>query len=115
MSLEYMLKIIVDGAGGSGRGNFIRVCGGQPFTEQHIQTIGVDFTVVTLQYADGTSCKVQLWQFCGGERFRAITKLYYKGAHSVIIMFALNCRSSFEYAEKQIQTIKQALEEQKQF
>ncbi|XP_076080632.1 ras-related protein Rab-13-like [Mytilus galloprovincialis] len=85
-SYDYLFKIILVGDGDVGKTSFIR-----RFTTGHFQrdckmTIGVDFTVQTLQL-DGKIVKLQIWDTAGQERFRSIIARYYRGTHAAIVMY----------------------------
>ena len=45
---------------------------------------------------DGQIIKVQVWDTCGQERFRAITKSYYRGALGILLVFDITDTKSFE-------------------
>ena len=42
------------------------------------------------------SVKLQIWDTAGEERFRAMTKMYYKDAKAIIITFSLTSLQSFD-------------------
>lgn len=44
----------------------------------------------------GKTIKLQIWDTAGQERFHTITQAYYRGAHGLIITFALNNLASFQ-------------------
>lgn len=58
-------KIVVDGPCGAGKSNFLRLLSGQPFREEHEQTIGLDFMSVVLN--DKKYC---VFELAGGEKMR---------------------------------------------
>ncbi|KAI5947978.1 Ras-related protein Rab-19 [Manis javanica] len=65
------------------------------YTETQQNTIGVDFTVRSLEI-DGKKVKMQVWDTAGQERFRTITQSYYRSAHAAIIAYDLTRQSTFE-------------------
>jgi len=40
--------------------------------------------------------RLQIWDTSGAERFRTISTSYYRGANTVILVYAVNDRESFE-------------------
>lgn len=48
---------------------------------------------------EGDVVKLQIWDTAGQERFRTITGAYYKGAHSIIIVYDITKKESFEDIE----------------
>ena len=49
--------------------------------------------------------KLQLWDTAGEERFRTITKTYYKGAHGIILMYDVTDQNSFKNIRNWIKQI----------
>lgn len=74
------------------------------FADEHEVTLGVEFGSLTLKMED-TQFKLQIWDTAGQESFRSITKIFYKGAHAVLMCYdAANAESfkSLEYWYKEI-------------
>jgi len=57
--------------------------------------------------ADGKKVKLQVWDTAGQERFRTLTRSYYRGAHGIILCYAINNRESFEKIEFWMEEIRQ--------
>ncbi|XP_016559963.2 ras-related protein RABD2c isoform X3 [Capsicum annuum] len=57
------------------------------YLESYINTIGVDFKILTVEQ-DGKTIKLQImqWDTAGQEHFRTITSSYYRGAHDIIVV-----------------------------
>lgn len=70
-------------------------------------TIGVDFKTKHLEI-DGTPVKLQIWDTAGQEKFRAITKAYYRGAHGILVVFDISRRDTFNQVKMWIDSIKDA-------
>uniref|UniRef100_A0A2K5H7X8 RAB43, member RAS oncogene family n=1 Tax=Colobus angolensis palliatus TaxID=336983 RepID=A0A2K5H7X8_COLAP len=64
------------------------------FSERQGSTIGVDFTMKTLEI-QGKRVKLQIWDTAGQERFRTITQSYYRSANGAILAYDITKRSSF--------------------
>lgn len=54
-------KIVVDGPNASGKTNFLRLLRGQPFTDIHEQTIGLDF--ISFEF---NNKKFHIFEIAGG-------------------------------------------------
>ena len=65
------------------------------FNQNPLSTIGVDFKIKTLK-VDQKFIKMQVWDTAGQECFRSITKIFYRGAHVVILAYSLISGLSFE-------------------
>lgn len=76
------------------------------FSECVISTIGVDFKTRILNI-EGSQVKLQIWDSAGAEKFRSITKAYYRGSHGILVVFDLSHRDSFSQVQYWIDSIKQ--------
>ena len=92
---DYLFKIIIIGDSGVGKPAFLLRFTDDSFTGTHLTTIGVDFKIKIINFEDKT-IKLQIWDTAGSERFRTITKTYYKGTHGIILMYDVTNRNSFE-------------------
>ena len=75
---EYQFRVILIGDSGVGKSSLLRCFTDGSFFEVSDPTVGVDFFARVLKVADGTPIKLQLWDTAGHERFRSITKSYYR-------------------------------------
>lgn len=94
---DKLFKIVVIGESSVGKTALINkfVNGDKPFKEDHVTTIGVDFNAKIFK-VDDTICKLHLWDTAGLERFRIITKQYYRGANGIVFVYDLTNEKSFE-------------------
>ncbi len=95
-SYDYLFKIIIIGDSGTGKTTLTKKYTTGEYRDNYVSTIGVDFSVRTIDTEGGVSIKLQLWDTAGQERFKAITKNYYKSAHGCIIIYDLTDRESFD-------------------
>jgi len=65
------------------------------FSTSYIATIGVDFKIRTVTI-DKAVVKLQMWDVAGQERFRTITRSYYRGAGLIFMCFDVTNRASFD-------------------
>jgi Ras-related protein Rab-8A len=96
-STEYdvLAKAIVIGDSSVGKSSLLYRYTEQDWNPHYIATIGVDFKVMTFE-RNNRIIKMQLWDTAGQDRFRTIVHTYYRGAHAVMLIFALDDRASFE-------------------
>ena len=52
-----------------------------------------------------------IWDTAGGERFKSISNLYYRGVHGIFLVFDLNVSNSFNSLEKWINEINSNIQE----
>ena len=57
-------------------------------------TIGVDFKIRTID-VDGKTIKLQIWDTAGQESFQSITKIFYRGAHGVLLTYDMTQLDSY--------------------
>lgn len=69
---DYMVKLIIIGDSGVGKTNILTRFCENVFKETHVATIGVDFSVRTIQIED-KKIRLQVWDTAGQERFKTIT------------------------------------------
>lgn len=64
------------------------------FIEDHEVTVGVEFGSLLVKIED-IVFKLQIWDTAGQESFQSITKIFYRGAHAVLLTYAVTSLSSF--------------------
>ena len=74
-------------------------------------TIGLDYRLKTMILDDHKIVKVQLWDTAGQDKFRAITRNYYKGARGIILIYDVTNTKSYENIKKWINEIKEEISE----
>ena len=57
-------------------------------------TIGVEFDNFAMMINNQSLIKLQIWDTAGEEKFRSITKVFYKDAHVVLFVFDLTKRET---------------------
>lgn len=63
------------------------------------QTIGVEFASKIVKVGTGARrkrIKLQLWDTAGTERFRSVSRSYYRGAAGAILVYDIGSRTSFD-------------------
>ena len=75
------------------------------FYHLYFINIAVDFKIKIINF-DNKLIKLQIFDTAGQERFRTITKTYYKGAHGIILMYDITDANSFKNVENWIKQIK---------
>ena len=65
------------------------------FKEDHDVTVGVEFGSYLIKVEDKI-LKLQVWDTAGQESFKSITKIFYRGAHVVILTYSIINGLSFD-------------------
>lgn len=91
---DYVYKLLIVGDMCVGKTCFLlRYCD-DVFNETHISTIGVDYRVKALEI-NNEKIRLQIWDTAGQDRFRSITRSYYKGSHGILLLFDCTKRESY--------------------
>ena len=61
-----------------------------------ISSLTAQFIRKTIQFADGRTITLDIWDTAGQEKYRAIAKIYYKEARAVILVYDITDESSFK-------------------
>jgi len=99
MDYDFLFKVLIIGQTGVGKTALLNRYVDDEFYERTFSTIGVDYKLKSLEVLIKEvpkQVKLQLWDTAGQERFHAITTSYFRGAHGVMLVFALNDLLSFE-------------------
>ena len=86
------------------------------FLEKNISTIGIDRRTLTFDIEineNGQTTKrnvdVSLMDTAGEERFKAITKTYFKGSDGILLLYDITNKESFENVENWIKSIQESI------
>lgn len=79
-------KVVLIGDSFVGKTNLIHQYIDKRFFEDTKSTIGVDFRNKKLEVNE-IGVQLNVWDTAGQEKFRALSKAYYKNAHVIIIVY----------------------------
>jgi small GTP-binding protein len=112
---DYMRKVVMIGAGGSGKTALVNRFLTHKFSEEYIVTIGSQFAVKTVEIeaANGRSVAVKLlvWDLAGQQRFDFIRGSYYRGSKGALLVFDTTRKSTWLELPKWIKETEDALGE----
>ncbi len=107
MSEDIVYKVLLLGDSTVGKTCFLlRYCD-KSFQDAHLSTIGLDYRLKTMTLKNNKTIKLQIWDTAGQDRFRAITKNYYKGANGIILIYDVTNSQTFENVKNWITQIKE--------
>ena len=104
---NYVFKILLLGDSTVGKTCFLMRFTENTFQEIHMSTIGLDYRFKKMPVDDGKEATVQIWDTAGQDRFRAITKNYYKGAHGIILIYDVTNQKTFENVRNWVTQIRE--------
>ncbi|KAL1776822.1 Ras-related protein Rab-42 [Sigmodon hispidus] len=99
---SYQFRIALLGDAAVGKTSLLRcyVAGARGSAEPEPEpTVGVEFYSRALQLPAGMRVKLQLWDTAGHERFRCITRSFYRNMVGVLLVFDVTNRESFEHIQ----------------
>ena len=76
------------------------------FSKIYKSTIAAEFKSKLLKVNKNLWAKLVIWDTCGTENYRSLTRQYYRGADGAIVIFDLTDQSSFNDLKKWIKDIK---------
>ncbi|KAI4199846.1 MAG: hypothetical protein LQ348_001816 [Seirophora lacunosa] len=95
---DYLAKVILLGPSGCGKSCLLHRIVKNEWRTLSSQTIGVEFASKIIKIGTGTGrkrIKLQLWDTAGTERFRSVSRSYYRGAAGALLVYDLCSRESF--------------------
>ncbi|KAL2756689.1 hypothetical protein ACRALDRAFT_1062388 [Sodiomyces alcalophilus JCM 7366] len=95
---DYLAKIILLGPSGSGKSCLLHRFVKNEWRILSSQTIGVEFASKIIKVGTGTRrkrIKLQLWDTAGTERFRSVSRSYYRGAAGALLVYDITSHATF--------------------
>ncbi|KAI9682356.1 MAG: hypothetical protein M1817_000410 [Caeruleum heppii] len=95
---DYLAKIILLGPSGTGKSCILHRFVKDEWRVLSSQTIGVDFSSKIVKIGTGARrkrIKLQLWDTAGSERFRSVSRSYYRGAAGALLVYDLAAHNTF--------------------
>ena len=96
MSDDLSFRIITIGDSGVGKTAIIRRYVYNTFDQENLSTIGVNFSFKEIILKNSQRLKLKLIDTAGQEKYRSLSKSYYKNADGVLFVFSLNDLQSFQ-------------------
>ena len=93
--MSFVFKIITIGDSGVGKTSIIRRYVFNNF-EDNLTTIGVNFTFKDTILKNGKVVKIKLIDTAGQEKYKSLSKSYFKNVDGVLFVFAFNDKRSFD-------------------
>ena len=97
--LMYLFKIIIIGDAGVGKSNILTRYTKNEFDSSKQPTVGVEFSSKKIK-VDNKNIKLQIWDTAGQEKFKAVSKQYYKGAVGVMLVYDISKKKTFDNVPK---------------
>jgi len=92
---DFLFKIVLVGNSGVGKTSIAENFVDKTFSGSFESTIGVDFKTKIINI-EGKRMKIQIWDTAGQEKFRSITRSYYRSADAMVVVFDLSKKESYD-------------------
>ncbi|EHY57749.1 hypothetical protein HRR80_004721 [Exophiala dermatitidis] len=95
---DFLAKVVLLGPSGAGKSCLLHRFVKQEWRVLSSQTIGVEFASKIVKVGSGPTrrrIKLQLWDTAGTERFRSVSRSYYRGAAGAILVYDVASLASF--------------------
>jgi small GTP-binding protein len=99
---DYRLKLIIIGDANSGKSCLLEQFREGRFFAGSTHTIGVEFASKIVSIND-KRIKLQIWDTAGQDRYRTVSRSYYRGALGAIVVYDITSRESFNNLPRWIQ------------
>ena len=90
------IKVILVGEPGTGKTCLINASIGLKFEDNPTSTISSTFVPKKIKKDDGNEYMLNIWDTVGQEKYRSMTKIFIKQSKIVLLVYAINNKSSFE-------------------
>ena len=101
------VKILLLGDSAVGKSSLLLRYTEGSYSDNFFSTIGIDFKFKDVKAENGRSYRLQIWDTAGQDRFRSITKNYYKGAQGLALLYDVGDANSFVNIKGWISSIRE--------
>ena len=89
-------KIVLIGNVAVGKSSIIKRFIFNEFTSDYKGTIGTESSRKSLLISDNKKVNLSIWDTCGQEKFRTVTRQYYRDTQAILLVFDLTDEKSFD-------------------
>jgi len=90
---DFTLKLVLIGESNAGKTSLLSRYVDNTFSDNPSKTEELRYKMVSI---DNSACKLQLWDTAGQEKYKTITKGFFRGARGIIVVFDISEMASFE-------------------
>ena len=102
---DYTIKILILGHTGVGKTNIITMFMDKKFNQCHMTTSGIDLKTTSIEL-NNKKIRIQLWDTCGQEKYKSITKNLYLKVQGILAVYDITNRNSFSILKNWVKSIK---------
>ena len=90
------MKVITLGTCGVGKSSILTRYNNNTFDDNIISTIGLNIIMKEIKLKNGENIELKLVDTAGQEKYKALSKSYFKNVDAVLFIFSINNEKSFE-------------------
>ena len=94
--INFNFKFVLIGNISVGKSSIIKRYINNTYDEEYICTVGTELLEKSLSIGENNKINLFIWDTCGQERFRCVTRQYYKDTQAILLVFDLTDEKSFE-------------------
>jgi len=98
-------KVVLIGDSGVGKSQLLSRVTKNEFNLDSKTTIGVEFSTRSVAIG-GKTAKVQIWDTAGQEKFKAVTRVYYRGAVGCMLVYDICRPETFNHLKRWLDEVK---------
>ena len=95
---ESGIKVILLGESSVGKTSLIKVAIGKKFNSSELTTYSANYSIKKFNY-NGKEYTFNLWDTIGQEKYRALTKMFFKDSKIIILVYDITVEKSFKELE----------------
>ena len=103
---KIIVKLLLLGDSSVGKTSILLKYISNKFDESSISTVGVDYMDKIIDY-NKFKIKLKIWDSSGEEKYRKITKNFYRNADGLLVVFDLTKKESFSHVQSWINEAKE--------
>ena len=103
--IAYTFKIILIGDISVGKTSLLTKFIDNTFIDNYNTTIVSEFKSKIIRFDENLNINLNIWDTCGGERYKSITRQYFRNADGIILVYDIGNRESFDNIKKWVKDI----------
>ena len=111
MTFEQKCQLLIVGDAAVGKSSILRRFAQNTFNQEYLSTLGIDYFTKDIKI-NNKVIHVKIWDTAGEERYRSLTQSFLKNGEGILIVFALNNKTSFDSLKFWIDSIQNILDSQ---
>ena len=100
-------KIVLIGDSGVGKTSILQRYIFETFDPYNPPTLGAGFRTKVIDLGNDRKVRLQIWDTAGQEKFKGITKMYYRDAHIAIVVYDSGYYESFKSTKNWVKELRE--------